>query len=158
MLVHLCPLGAHFVHTLTVVGVFISDVVECGQFRNQVSSKFNLKKLQYWLTWKRIHGAFGQGKFQHYRMVKKVIFFPCWFARLPWKLNAMWFSYGIICPAGILKEKNLSFWRKNARNIRRICFVKIREPTVVRFVFLGGEGTSLLGGRKVISKYNGDVS
>lgn len=82
-------LCAHFVHKLTVVGVFISDVVECRQFRNQVSSQFNLKKLQYWLTWKRIHGAFGQGKLQHYRMVKKVIFFPCWFARLPWKLNAV---------------------------------------------------------------------
>ena len=36
-------LCAHFVHKLTVVGVFISDVVECRQFRNQVSSKFNLK-------------------------------------------------------------------------------------------------------------------
>lgn len=40
-------LCAFFVHKLTVVGVLISDVVECRQFRDQVSSKFNLKKLQY---------------------------------------------------------------------------------------------------------------
>lgn len=42
-------------------------------------------------------------------------------------------------------------------SIRRICFVKIRESTVVRFLFLGREGTSLLGVRKAMSKSNGNV-
>lgn len=104
-------LCAHFVHKLTVVGVFISDLVECRQFRNQVSSQFNLQKLQYWLTWKRIHGAFGQGKFQHYSMVKKVIFFLADLQDYPeiWTRCALWFCYGIICAAGILKEKTWLF-------------------------------------------------
>lgn len=117
MLVHVCPLCAHFVHTLTVVGVFISDVVECRQFRNQVSSKFNLKKLQYWLTWKRIHGAFGQEKFQHYRMVKTVIFFLVDLQGYPeiWTRCALWFSNAIICPAEILKEKKLVFLKKECK-------------------------------------------
>ena len=103
-------LCAFFVHKLTVVGVLISDVVECRQFRDQVSSKFNLKKLQYWLTWKRTHDAFGQGEFQHYRMVKRVMF-SLLICKITLKVEG-----GMGCPAGILKEKGLYFWEKNARN------------------------------------------